>query len=157
MISLLRHKKLVALIMVGIVVVIAWFYSMSTVTAKTNWMKNRVIGNLEVGIEVIERDAPRILYTNDGGYYVPNVNANLPGNTPAWSKAYDIVLENLNPDINVPLCKVTNVSINSNSSTIDAYATVKFEVFPGITKTIIVVKSMPTPHFKNPTGDAVVN
>jgi hypothetical protein len=68
-----------------------------------------------------------------------------------------IVLENLNQDINAPLCKVTNVTINSNSSNIDAYANLEFEVFPGITKTIAVMKSMPTPHYKNSTGDAIVN
>jgi hypothetical protein len=157
MINLLRNKKLVALIVVGIVIVIAWLCSMSFVTAKMNWMTKRVEGNLETGIQIVERDAPRILYTNNGGYYVPDVNANLLGNIPPWSKVEDVLLENLNSDIRVPLCKVSKVTINSTASEITAYATLKYEVGLGITKSITVVKSMPLPHYKNPTGDAVVN
>jgi hypothetical protein len=159
MISLLRHKKLIALIVVGILIFIAWFCWKSLMTAKTNWMTNKVAGNLELGIQIIERDAPRIKVTNDGGYYEPDVNMNsiLPGNTPAWSKVFDIVLENLNQDINVPLCKVTKVTLNSTSVNINAYATLEFEVFPGITKAINVMKSVPTPHYRNPTGDSIVN
>jgi hypothetical protein len=157
MISLLRHTKLIALIVVGIVLFIGWYCWISTVSTKTNWITNKVLGNLELSIQIIERDAPRAKYTNDGGYYAADANRNLPGNTPAWVKAYDIVLENLNQDINAPLCKVTNVTINSNSSNIDAYANLEFEVFPGITKTITVKKSVQTPHYKNSTGDTTVN
>jgi hypothetical protein len=85
LINLSRHKKLIALIVVGILIFIVWFCWMSMVTAKTNWMTNKVAGNLELGIQIIERDAPRIKVTNDGGYYEPDVNMNaiLPGNTPA--------------------------------------------------------------------------
>jgi hypothetical protein len=156
-VSLSRHKKLVAVIVTGIVVVIACFFSMSTVTAKSNWMTKKVEGNLEAGIQIIERDAPRSLYSNDGGYYVPDVNANLPVNILPWSKVEDVLLENLNEDIKVPLCKVSKVTVNSTASEITAVATLQFEVFPGIKKTITVVKSLPIPHYKDSTGDAIVN
>jgi hypothetical protein len=154
--SLLRLKKLIALIVVGSVVFIAWFCWMSTATAKTNWMTNKVEGNLETGIQIIERDAPRILVTNDGGYYIPDINAYLPSNIPSWSKVYDVLLENLNQDVTVPLCKVSKVTLFNSASDIEAYATLQFEVLAGITKTITVMKSMPLPHYKNPTGDAIV-
>jgi hypothetical protein len=157
MTSLIRHNKLKTLIVVGIVALIAWFCCMYIVTTKTSWMTNKVKGNLETGIQIVERDAPRILVTNDGGYYIPDVNTLLPGNIPAWSKVYDVLLENLNQDIGVPLCKVTKVTLFNGTSEIVAYATLQFEVLPGVTKTITVMKSMPFPHYMKPTGEAIVN
>jgi hypothetical protein len=152
------RKKLLILSLVGIVVmVIAWFSWVSIVTAETTSIRNKVQGNLVTAIQIVERDAPRTKVNNANaeGYYEPNINMNtiLPGNTAVWSKAYDILLENLNQDIDVPLCKVTNVTIDSNSTSITAHAIIRYEVFPAIIKTINVNQSMPIPHYKNSTGD----
>jgi hypothetical protein len=157
MISFLRHKKFIFMIGVVIMVFITWFACMSTMTAKTKWMTNKVETSLDLGIQLVERDAPRILVTNDGGYYVPDANAVLPSNIPSWSKVYEVLLENLNQDISVPLCKVTKVTLFNGTSEIAAYATLQFEVIPGITKVIAVTKTKPFPHYKNPIGDALVN
>jgi hypothetical protein len=113
MVNLIIKNKLLTLTVAGVlIVVVAWFSWASVVTAKTISIKNKVQGNLVAAIQIIERDAPRIktINANAGSYYEPNIDMNtiLPGNTPTWSKAYDILLENLNRDVNVPLCKVTN-------------------------------------------------
>jgi hypothetical protein len=151
-------KKFVILSLVGIVViVIAWSSWVSIVTAQTTSIRNKVQGNLVAAIQIVERDAPRtkVNNANAGGYYEPIIDMYtiLPGNTPAWSKAYEILLENLNQDIDVPLCKVTNFTIGSNPTSITAHAIIKYEVFPAIVKTINVNQSMPIPHYKNSTGD----
>lgn len=156
MANLLRHKKLAAFITALITVLVISFCGMSSAAAKTNRMTSKVKTDLETGILVVERDAPRILVTNDDGYYVPDINAELPGHPPSWSKVYDILLENLNQDMNVPLCKVTKVTLQDGVSEIEAYATIQFNIFPGITKTMTVTKSMPMPHFKNSTGDVIL-
>ena len=73
-----------------------------------------------------------------------------------WQEAYSALLVSLNQDTGVPQIKVTSVWLDSDyKSTIDAHATVQFGVFPGVRRTINVTKSMPLPHFKSPTGNAV--
>lgn len=151
------RKKLAAIFITTIIIVlIAWFSWMSMVTAKTRFMETKVQEGLTAGIQVVERDAPRIKITNDGGYFVPDVKGNLPSNVPvnsSWQEAYKTLLVNLNQNTTIPLAKVSNVSLDSDyQKVIDAHATVKFEVLFGITKTINVSTSMPLPHFKNPTG-----
>ena len=118
-------------------------------------METKVKEGLSLGIQVVERDAPRIKITNDGGYFVPDINGNLPSNVPinsSWQEAYKTLLVNLNQNRSIPLTKVSNVWLDSDyTKVIDAHATVKFEILFGITETINVSTSMPLPHFKNST------
>jgi hypothetical protein len=159
--NLIFGKKSLILSLVGIVVIVVWFSWVSIVTAQTTSIRNKVQVNMMAAIQIVERDAPRtkVNNTNAGKYYEPNIDMYtiLPGNTPAWSKAYDILLENLNQDIYVTLCKVTNFTIGSNPTSITAHAIINYEVFPGMVKTINVNQSKPMPHYKNSTGDVTIN
>lgn len=151
-----QQRTVVIVISAIIIVFIVWFSWMSMVTTKVRFMETKVKEGLSLGIQVIERDAPRIKITNDGGYFVPDINGNLPSNVPinsSWQEAYKTLLVNLNQNTSIPLTKVSNVWLDSDyTKVIDAHATVKFEILFGITETINVSTSMPLPHFKNSTG-----
>lgn len=156
-----KKKTLLTVIAVAVLFV-AWFSWMLITTAKTDSIESKVKQGLDSGIQSVERDAKRVqvTYNGNGGYFVPNVNGDLQVTSALRSpsqEVYDVLLVSLNQDQSVPLIKVSNIGLDTDYTRfIDAHATVSFEVFPGIVKTMIVMESLPLPHFKYLTGDVTV-
>ena len=147
------NRKIFYIIIPSLLVIfILWFSYMYIVTAKTEFMENKIKSSMYTGLQIVVPNTPRVLYTNDGGFYAPDL-LDPPQNMIQGSKLFDIVLESVNDDSTVPPCKISDISLIMHSfPDIQATTAVEFYVLPGITKTITITSSIKTPKYKELTG-----
>ncbi len=147
---MVARKFIITIGVFFVICVILGFIGVSEVSSETNVVVSRVRFGLSTGLNDFVFEAPRTkVLGNSGFYYVPNGN-----NESSWAIVYKDLLVNLNQDRSFPLCKVTNVALDSDLSTVlDATATVRFQTFLGFSKTVVVEESIrPLPHFRDMTG-----
>jgi hypothetical protein len=145
-------KKIYLIIVLIILLFFSWFSWMSFITSNTNKMEDRVKGLLITGLQIAEIDTPRVKVDNYGGFYGPDLNNPNAFAKEVYPKVYSAILQGLQ-DERFPFCKVENIRMDTDYiSELRAYATVKFEEFPGITKTISVSESIKAPKYKEMTG-----
>lgn len=154
-----KSKVIVAVLCI-VVVFLVWFGWNQIKASKTSLVQNKVTMFMNDGLQSMVLTAPRILvHSGQTGesYYVSDTN-NLNNLSRTSYAVYTGLLYDLNRDLSSPMVKVTNVSLDSDLTTvIDATAGVKFEYFLGFTKTIVVKSSIPEPHFKHATGLELTN
>jgi hypothetical protein len=135
---------------------ILWFSWMSIDSSRTTKMEDRVKGLLISGLQNAAWDTPRVKVENDGGFYGPDLNDS-HSLAKVYPTVYEILLEGLQ-DSSSPYCKVESVRMDTDYiSELHAYATVKFEEFPWVTKTIAVTASIKAPKYKEMTGLDEIN
>src|SRR5439155_16047379 len=106
---------------------------------------------LEIGMQDVALSGTRVQVGSvngaKAGYYVPDINSHRE----LWFVVYKDALGLLNQE-SMPLFKMTNINMDSDlDRVIDAYATVQFEVWAGITTTIVVSASIEDLHYMNRT------
>jgi hypothetical protein len=108
-----------------------------------------VVTALTDGLQEVIDTSPRIKITDTylgETYYVPDVL-----NMSASGSIYQSVLLRLNQDPGAPLCKVINVSVDSDRTrVVDVYATVEYLGLFGREKTDVFSASLSIPHYEGP-------
>lgn len=147
----LFKKRYLIFVFIFLVVLVMWFSWMTIESLRTTKMEDRVKGLLNTGLQIAAIETPRVKVENNGGFYGPDLN-NSHAISEVYSKVYSAILEGLQ-DSTTPFCKVESFRMDTDYiSELHAYANVKFEVLPGLTKTIAVTTSIKAPQYKEMTG-----
>lgn len=133
----------VGLVCIALIVIalIGWSFDIS----RENLVQKKVQSALSIGVKHFELVSPRIEVKDNGvTYYVPNAN-----DQSNWLILYHSVLITLNQDSSAPICKVQNVTMDSDlQSVLDAFAIVEYDGLFGIKRKVVISYSTSMPHYR---------
>jgi hypothetical protein len=148
-----RQRILFLLGCVLVVVAVSAWRIASTVSTSATSMRDRVVVALASGLRdvSISPDAPRtrVMQAQGHVFYTPT----LTGRQQAYFTVLNDMLSLLAQDSTVPLLRITSLQVSSDyATTVQATATVTFEVYPWLNHTIVVSAAIPVVRYKGPSG-----
>jgi hypothetical protein len=148
------RQRILVLLGCGLILpaVAAWCIA-STVNTTSSSMRDRVVAALATGLRdvSISLDTPRTRVIDARGhvFYTPTI----VGQPQARFVVLDTMLAQMAQDSSTPLLRVSGLQMSSDyATTVQATATVTYEIYPWLNHTIMVDAAIPVVRYQGPHG-----